>query len=169
MLPDYDDITSRIPTRPQWYDGNGVPRYAPFEPRMMGVYDQVAVLAKIRCQDCRAEFLVGEGWSNLDIYKRFAGHDETPEIWVWREAEGVQPAGHYLDYEAALKMLVDSYHYGDPPRHGCVGDTMNSEPIDIVEAWSYDKDAKGWGKFELVRFPAYEGPVLNRWQDDHGG
>jgi hypothetical protein len=26
-------------------------------------------------------------------------------------------------------------HYGDPPAHGCVGDTMNCEDIAVIEVW----------------------------------
>jgi hypothetical protein len=31
--------------------------------------------------------------------------------------------------------LAEQWHYGDPPRHDCVGDTMNSEP-----EWSWNDD-----------------------------
>lgn len=26
-------------------------------------------------------------------------------------------------------------HYGDPPAHGCVGDTMNCDDIEVLQAW----------------------------------
>ena len=26
-------------------------------------------------------------------------------------------------------------HYGDPPIHGCIGDTMNCEDLAVLEAW----------------------------------
>jgi len=28
-----------------------------------------------------------------------------------------------------------NWHYGDPPNHGCTGDSMNSEPREILECW----------------------------------
>jgi hypothetical protein len=30
------------------------------------------------------------------------------------------------------------FHYGDPPAHGCVGDTMNCYDLRIVEFWVKD-------------------------------
>jgi len=27
------------------------------------------------------------------------------------------------------------WHYGDPPIHGCVGDTMNCEDLEVLEVW----------------------------------
>lgn len=33
-------------------------------------------------------------------------------------------------------------HYGDPPRHGCVGDTMNCDDLEVLQAWT--KDLSDW-------------------------
>jgi hypothetical protein len=32
-------------------------------------------------------------------------------------------------------------HYGDPPAHGCTGDTMNCEDIAVIEVWH-----KSWAR-----------------------
>ncbi|MBD3268526.1 hypothetical protein GF373_17800 [bacterium] len=37
-------------------------------------------------------------------------------------------------------------HYGDPPSHGCAGDTMNCEDLEVLEVW-YRKDGK-WLSFD---------------------
>jgi hypothetical protein len=31
---------------------------------------------------------------------------------------------------------VKNYHYGDPPQHGCIGDTMNCIDLRLVEVWT---------------------------------
>lgn len=112
MLPDYNDITSRISEAPTWYDGHGVPRYGSFDPKSLGVYDIIAVLVEIECQSCARKILVGEGWTD---YSFVWGHEE-PVKWN-------------------LDDVVERYHYGDPPCHGCVGDTMNCIDHRVIEAW----------------------------------
>jgi hypothetical protein len=111
MLPDFDDIKQLIPQDPIWYTEGGVPRYAPFHPEMLGVYDKQALLVAIACQNCGKPFLVGWGspgyrWAN----------------------------GQYTQED--LEDIAKHFHYGDPPRHGCVGDTMNCIDLSIEEAWS---------------------------------
>lgn len=44
------------------------------------------------------------------------------------------------------------WHYGDPPIHDCVGDTMNCEDLEIVEVWYRDR-------FNWVRKPEFEGSI----------
>lgn len=43
-------------------------------------------------------------------------------------------------------------HYGDPPIHGCVGDTMNCEDIEVLEVWKRIDH-------EWERQPDLEGPI----------
>ena len=43
------------------------------------------------------------------------------------------------------------WHYGDPPIHGCVGDTMNCEDLSVVQFWKRE-DAITW-----VRHTEFEG------------
>ncbi len=42
-------------------------------------------------------------------------------------------------------------HYGDPPVHGCVGDTMNCEDEEVLEVWH--RDALG----DWIRRSEFEG------------
>lgn len=128
MLQSYNDIKDLIDKEPLWYDNHGVPRYRPFTPIMLGVYDKYAVLAEIACQNCGHEFHVGDG--------------VTGATWVAGEVR-----------INSLADLVNGYHYGDPPSHGCVGDTMNSICYRVLEAWEHTK-ATNW---EWRRFTEYEG------------
>ncbi|MCL4413188.1 MAG: hypothetical protein M1522_00325 [Actinobacteria bacterium] len=116
MLPAYADIRSRILKDPLWHDHHGVPRYGPFAPDMLGVYDNFAILAEIACQSCGARFLVGGGWQRFNIL--------------------VDPI-----VERTLAGLVATFDYGDPPRHvygtmgRCAGETTTSDTVRIAEAW----------------------------------
>ena len=124
MLSDYSDITSRL-GEPLWWDPNGVPRYEPFKPRAAGVYIKACVLVDVRCQACPKTFKVCVAF---DLMKKFDGFPQ-------RSA--------YPNDECFMNALGYLVHYGDPPRHapqdsmdGCIsGDTMNSVPIKIIEAW----------------------------------
>lgn len=117
MLREYDDITSRIDVQPTWYDEQGVPRYEPFQPDMLGVYDDIASLQKIACQDCGRRFLVAQ---SSELTRRL--------MWF-----GVEKAN------AVTALEIARAHYGDPPRHGCVGDTMNVELVAVMEVWRKNK------------------------------
>ena len=37
-------------------------------------------------------------------------------------------------------------HYGDPPVHGCVGDTMNCEDLEVLQVWVRRSDAEDWDR-----------------------
>jgi hypothetical protein len=158
MLPDYADITSRIPEDPAWYDGNGVPRYGDFAPDMLGVYDDCAILVQIACQSCDRKFLVGEGYSQMGRLQgdlRMAALNGTP-------AEEIKPEGP----EDFMRSLAEGFHYGDPPRHNCVGDTMNCVDHAVIQAWVKNKDWRDWDHL-YVRFPEVEGPMdLPDWARD---
>lgn len=59
MNESYEDITSRIPDPPKWWDENAVPRYCGFSPRRVAnIYANEVALARIACQRCGREFLV---------------------------------------------------------------------------------------------------------------
>jgi hypothetical protein len=109
---------------PQWFDENGVPRYCDFAPGHCGVYSQCVAFIDIRCQLCHARFAVAAVVALYDVV-------------VLPEATG-----------------TGSFHYGDPPSHGCIGDTMNSEALQIREFWRRDQDIlAGWQRdatFELT-------------------
>lgn len=110
MHPEYEDVTSRIKESPTFYMMDGYPRYGDFHPKMLGIYDQYALLVEIACQDCFKKFNVAMGWSDY--------------TYIFRRA---QPR--------SLKEIAENFHYGDPPRHGCVGDTMNCIDLQVLEAW----------------------------------
>jgi hypothetical protein len=120
MLRDYDDIKTKLGD-PIWYDDNGVPRYDPFKPDMCGVYDDQVVLLEIACQDCGKKFKVAECWDkHRAMWKAIENRN-------WIDINSIEPL--------PTKSGKWFYHYGDPPNHGCVGDTMNSEPIRVLEFW----------------------------------
>lgn len=127
MLPDYDDIRELIDRPPDWFDKYGVPRYKPFSPDMLGIYDDFALLVLIQCQSCTQFMKVGSGWSHYDQYRYFRMGDDLPEPWTLRD-------------------LAEGYHYGDPPRHGCpgAGETMGCIEIKIQEAWTRDRKKREW-------------------------
>lgn len=112
MLSDYADIKALTDQEPTWYDDNGVPRYCAFSPDSLGVYIKYACYVEIACQSCAKRFMVGVG---ANAHSWFPG-DEEPHF-------------------NTLESLTTRFHYGDPPRHDCVGDTMNCVDIKIVEAW----------------------------------
>lgn len=139
MLPDYADIRALSDRGPNWFDENGVPRYAPFHPKMLGVYDHHALLVKIRCQRCRQVFLVGEGWPTSGI-------------------RGDQ----LVTFD--LAGIAERYHYGDPPAHGgCVGNTMNSEPLRIVQAWTTQVPDDTYHVPDWRRIPELEKDIVIDW------
>ncbi len=113
MLADYQDIKSRIAEEPLWYDSNGVPRYDYFSPDMCpNIYAREVILFLIECQYCGKRLHVEEHYSSWD----------TKSI-----------KGRLLDW---LDGEMWEVRYGDPPRHDCIGDTMSSDEIRILEYWS---------------------------------
>lgn len=119
MLLNYEDVTSRIDEPPKWYTKYGYPRYCEFSPGETGVYVHYALLVEIQCQSCHRPFLVGEGYQRENIYAILDGDEEN----------------FFYD----LNKIVEGYHYGDPPPHDCVGDTMNCDDIRFVEVWDREK------------------------------
>ena len=65
MLNEYTDILALADRAgvgsPLWWDEGGVPRFAPFHPTLLGVYDQYAVLGEVTCASCHKSMLVGLG------------------------------------------------------------------------------------------------------------
>ena len=120
MLRSYSDITSRL-GEPLWWDEHGAPRYEPFNPRMLGVYDDIAVLYRIKCQACLKPMLVASSSNPMSRMK-----------WHWMFAKD----GDEYPKPDLAKFCV-GIHYGDPPRHGCpgAGETMNCYDTEIIEAW----------------------------------
>jgi hypothetical protein len=140
MLPSYDDIKSRIPEQPKWYDENGVPRYNDFHPNdVPNIYAEEALLLEISCQDCGERFLVA-----------FQTAGMMDRLFNPKAKSLSERIDAYLKKDKATKEAEwFPFHYGDPPIHGCVGDTMNCNDHRIVEFWQ-KKD------FEWVRNAKYE-------------
>jgi hypothetical protein len=112
MLRSYEDLTRRLGV-PLWYDDNGVPRYDPFRPDLCGIYARFIALAEIACQACGDRFKVA-------FERRNFASDKHP--WV------------------PIPESVNLLHYGDPPPHGCSGDTMNCLDLRVLEFWRRDGD-----------------------------
>ena len=130
MLRSYGDIRSRITDPIRWWDDNGVPRYCDFSPEECGVSDVVVALVEVGCQACMERFRVAVTFDRESL--RQVG---------WRYA--LPTAGN-----------IGSFRYGDPPIHshgidGCVGNTMSSESIRVLEFWQ--RVQQNW-----MRHPEYE-------------
>lgn len=135
----YADIIDRIPEEPRWYDVFGVPRYD--EPNI-----PEHLMGHIRCQSCHREFHVAlvDDVYKMDPFERYLPNGEVvSNVVVDYEINTVTVNGvkQIKDIEAHLRgihlSLSPNWHYGDPPAHCCVGDTMNSIPEhewDMLEA-----------------------------------
>jgi len=141
----YDDIISRIPEAPIWWQENGVPRYNPFHPHWStGVYTSEAVLAEVACQACETTFLVCIETTAKD----------------GRLAEAIR---------------AETLEYGDPPNVLCCGrgHAMSTGMIRIVEYWrsqdpKYARDGRivdSKRYFEWVRSPELEIAFSDPWGD----
>ena len=122
----YDDILSRIPEPPLWWS-SGVPRYAPFEPKMMSVYASEAMLLETQCQSCGREFALGicsESGEGGRLRAKLTGPDR---MWGW----------------------------ADPPSHACHGDSMNVVVLSVLEFWQ-KVDVPGSALQEWERQPMLE-------------
>jgi len=117
MHENYNDIKDKIKEEPQWYDQNGVPRYAPFNVDLCpDIYSNMIGLFWIECQECGQAF-------NAEMHANY-----------WSKELHEPPA---------------KWHYGDPPAHGCVGDTMNCVDIKVIEIWHRER-------FDWERLTEYE-------------
>lgn len=155
MLPSYHDIHEAIAEAGmlvKWYDENGCPRACDFHVNHLGVYDEIALLVEIACQDCGQRFFVGEGWSSFQLYMREGDPNRDPDA---------DPHGPAQSYK--IEDIAEKYHYGDPPIHGCIGDTMNCVEVRIVEAWS--KDGKETEKKPGIGLVVTKMPVWTRRPD----
>jgi len=148
MFPNYDDITSRITEDPTWYTKQGVPRYGEFKPAECNIYAYYSLLMEIGCQDCGKRFLIGQDYDGMDIVKVLLDpskieppiYDLTKDLWISIRHGIYAPNkldenGNHQYKTLTLKDLIEGWAFGDPPNHGCVGDTMGSIEIRCVQAW----------------------------------
>jgi hypothetical protein len=142
MNQDYDDIRSRIPEPPKWWDEEAVPRYCDFHPKeLANIYASEAALVGITCQGCGERFKVAFARDRHGAI--LASIDQKP-------------------YKSIAELIRSKeLHYGDPPNTGCcpAGATMNSEPRRVLEYWSRPE-------LEWARDPALEVDIEPNWIED---
>lgn len=116
MLPKYEDILALTDAKPSWWDEHGVPRFAPFHPRLLGVHDEIGLLVILECAECGARLPVGVGYP---LYDPDEGYKMTA---------GERIAGFFRD---------------DPPRHGCpgAGETMTANLVGVEQVWEFFQGA----------------------------
>lgn len=134
MNNNFTDITDKLGT-PEWYDIYGYPRYCRFHPSVThDIYSIMTSLIEIRCQECFCTFEVVMSYGQINLIKLDGSHLHAKDILPTKDNMHVY------------------WHYGDPPFHDCIGDTMNSEIVKILEFWTRNYDIEdGW-----VRKKEYE-------------
>lgn len=118
MYPIYRDIRDRL-GEPLWHDEHGVPRYAEFHPKLLGIYDDWAVLFNVECQGCGRQFPCAVGRSAINLV--------------------VQNSLEFADKDDAQKVLYQMLSWGDAPWHDgdrqCAGTTMSTDITAILQVW----------------------------------
>lgn len=131
---------------PQWWDENGVPRFATHHPyHCPDIYADEVVLVRISCQACGKEMNVqmshGTTSATMQRLKAFALVERELGIKLDR------PKVHTV-ITLANHIVDGTLHYGDPPYHGdaCrIGPTMNCYNLRVVEFWENDS-RMGWAR-----------------------
>ena len=151
MLVSYHDVKSRISEEPTWYTADGYPRYGEFESGSCNIYAKYSVLMQIQCQDCGKPFFIGDDYDDSDLiaveidlapYNANAIYKiepkESPFFVPLRRASyapRVLVDGKHHYKHLTPQEIVEGWRYGDPPSHGCVGDTMGCVEIGCVQFW----------------------------------
>lgn len=106
MHASYEDILKAAKCEPQWWDQNGVPRFAPFRPGMCpNIYSTTVILVRIACQVCGRQF-------DVEMHDApWGGVARPPKEW------------HYGD---------PPYHCDETCE---AGSTMNCEDLTVLEVW----------------------------------
>lgn len=110
MNRSYEDLLSLTQEPPSFFQKDGVPRWAAFQPGVStDVYADEAVTLEISCQACDARF-------HVLMERRSRNEAKT----------------------LADRILDGSIHYGDPPNVGCClsGASMNTEPVRVLGYWA---------------------------------
>lgn len=131
VYPLYSDIRERL-GEPLWHDEHGVPRYAPFHPSLLGVYDDRAALFEVMCQSCGRIFPCAAG---------------TTRLWPIMAGKGTEEE----TLDATLRRIIG---WGDAPWHThegggqCAGTTMATTIAGIVSVW--EKIDHEWQQVEMT-------------------
>lgn len=129
MWPDYNDIKSRIAEPPTWYTSEGVPRWGVPTDGDTNIYADEGIVILVGCQGCDSKFHIVWEQKNTD------------EMFNYIRAGKDWPDGKPMECTLVNNALNgDVPHMGDPPRHDCVGDTMNSIPFLVSHWWRKNKD-----------------------------
>lgn len=123
MKNHYQDILSRIPEAPVWWDENAVPRWCAFEPiKIADVYADECALLLIACQDCGRPFKVAASSNMMSTY------------------------------QISNAIKEGFMNWGDPPNIGCcpAGPTMNSQTLAVLEYWSRKNHEHEWARDETL-------------------
>lgn len=151
MKPAYDDVKDRVNEKPKWFTMEGYPRYCEFEPGECDIYARYSTLMVIRCQNCPEEFRIGSDYSAADVLQIAVDTDSTCDSVVapqsdndtlWVSLKNATYLKHRVDNNGktlfkslTLEDIVKNFVYGDPPSHGCIGDTMCSIRLYCEQAW----------------------------------
>lgn len=150
MHCDYKDITSVMGV-PKWYDVKGFPRYCNFHPdEVSNIYADVVIYYLIGCQGCSQKFNVAENYCTYNIWttKGFKDYMEANKI-----GSKVPLTPHIVPYFKSIPQKDWGFlHYGDPPRHDCVGDTMNCWDYQILQFWVKDTEKWKWKRIKKLEF-----------------
>lgn len=147
MNSSFEDITKQL-GEPKWYDDLGYPRYCIFNPdKISNIYACCTALLTISCQGCGREFEVAVNYTDHNFYRCFgekmravAGTDN------FQINKFIVPFLNTLTPED----FANAFHYGDPPNHGCIGDSMNVFDLRINQFWLRLKlDWKRYKQFEI--------------------
>ena len=95
--------------------------------------------------DIRTRITEQPTWYDQSGCPRYGPFDPEmcPNIYA-REVVLLEIACQYCKREFLVEMHDSGYtllgnptklHYGDPPAHGCTGDTMNCDDLQVVEVW----------------------------------
>lgn len=185
----YSDITDKL-GEPLWWDQNGVPRYDKFESHFQcGISIQAVALLKIYCQYCEKKFTVTSTFDDNFVYKFYLQKrierietlaKEHRNILFHELIENIRP--HTNDILQPVRPTfynIGSFSYGDPPSHGCIGDTMGSIEQYVLQYWESGhvvtdgsiKDDYGQpiggkvisGSYAWVRYAEHEVNVYPTW------
>jgi hypothetical protein len=126
MKHSYHDIRSRIAEPVQWYDAQGVPRYASFTPdESSNPYAAEVVLIEIACRHCQAHFQV-------ELHNGPTG--ESTRL--------------------AQEIKSGRISYGEPPNHACPGDTVNSAAVKVLQ-YCVRRSGQAWSRETGLEVPVH--------------